>query len=263
MKKWHEIVITVVIILILLLLSFAFLKLPKLYFRHSDEKLNGVVSIGAYDINNEIRSMSVTQLLDVLEKEDVLMVEEEAPVLDKELYDKLIAGTLREFLLLIFDESHEFYVYTLTGFVQEGAAYTSSAYTILEVEEDEIYSARVGALSLEYNMDGYKGSFHIDIVFNLETYDILGISLNDMTPYGVEDFWICLNRWDVLIENLNQYYGVELSWDNLLEGMIESKYLRVVPWDYETEMKKILRTLISSMFETGYEYVELMEMLQE
>ena len=65
------------------------------------------------------------------------------------------------------------------------------------------------------------------------------------------------------IRNLNQYYGVELSWDNLLEGMIESKYLRVVPWDYETEMKKILRTLISSMYETGYEYVELMEMLQE
>lgn len=264
MKKWHEILITFAIIVVLLLLSFGLLKLPKLYFGHSDEKLNGVVSIGAYDIDNEIKPMSMTQLLDVFEKEDVLMVEEEAPVLDKELMDKLVDGTLKDFLLMIFNKDFEPYVYMLTE-LKEEAAYASSAYTVLDVENDEIYSVRVGAMSLAYTTyETYKNNeyVHIDIVFNLDTYDILAVSLSDMTSYPV-DFWACIDKADMIADKLNEYYGMELSWDNLWNGDIARGYLRVTPWGYETEEKRILRTMVSRMYETGYQYVEVTEMLQE
>lgn len=259
MKKWHEILTTFAIILVLLLLSFALLKLPKLYFGHSDEKLNGVVSIGAYDIDNEIKPMSMTQLLDVFKKEDVLMVEEEAPVLDKELLDKLIGGTLKDFLLMIFNKDFESYVYMLTD-IKEGVTYTSSAYTVLNVENDEIYSVRVGAMSLDYPIYQYE-SVRIAIVFNLDTYDILAVSLSDMT--SSVDFWECIDNADMLTDKLNEYYGMELSWDDLWNGGIASSYLRVAPWGYETEEKRIFRTMISRMYETDYQYVDVTELLQE
>lgn len=264
MKKWHEIVTTAAIILILLLLSFALLKLPKLYFGHSDEKLNGVVSIGAYDINNEIKSMSMAQVLDVFEKEDVLMVEEEAPVLDKELFENLISGSLREFLLMIFDKDYEYYAYMLTDLKGE-VSYAGSACTILEMENDEIYSVRVGTLSMEYMYDTIY--YRIDLLFNLDTCDILGIMLNDMSrnPYEV-NFWLCLDTADMVCRNLNQYYGIESSWDNLWNGGIQSNYLRLVPFDDEAETKRVLRTLSSHLYENGYQYVdltEITEMLQE
>lgn len=260
MKKWHEILMTFGIIVVLLLLSFALLKFPKLYFEHSDDNLNGVVSIGAYDIDNEIKPMSMTQLLDVFKKEDVLMVEEEAPVLDKELLDKLVNGTLKDFLRMIFNKDFESYVYMLTE-IKEGAAYVSSAYTVLDVENDEIYSVRVGAMSLDYTMYPYNENVRIDIVFNSDTYDILAVSLSDMN--FLFDFWACIDKADMLTDKLNEYYGMELSWDNLWNGDIAIGYLRVAPWGYETQEKRIFRTMISRMYETGYQYVDVTELLQE
>lgn len=264
MKKWHEILITFAIIVVLLLLSFGLLKLPKLYFGHSDEKLNGVVSIGAYDIDNEIKPMSMTQLLDVFEKEDVLMVEEEAPVLDKELMDKLITGTLREFLMMIFDESYGYNVYSLTQ-PNGGISYASAAYTVLDVENDEIYSARVGAVSLEYaiyGMYGPGGNIYADILFNPDTCDLIEVFLSVDASYEI-DFLTWLDRTGILSDRLNEYYGMELSWDKLWNGEIESNYLKVAPWDYYVEEKRILQTISSHMYETGYRYVDVTEMLQE
>lgn len=161
---------------------------------------------------------------------------------------------------MIFNKDFESYVYMLTD-IKEGAAYSSSAYTILDVENDEIYSVRVGAMSLDYAMYPYNENVRIDIVFNLDTYDILAVSLSDMT-FSV-DFWACIDNADMLTNKLNEYYGMELSWDNLWNGDIASVYLRVTPWDYETEEKRIIRTMISRMYEIGYQYVDVTEMLQE
>ena len=111
----------------------------------------------------------------------------------------------------------------------------------------------------------FESSCRVEIVFNLDTYDILAVYLSAESFYGEGfwDFWIALKDYKVLEEQLNQYYGKELSWENFWNGGVVDHYLTVVPWGYEAEEKRILRTLRSRLNEGCNKYVDFTEMLQE
>ena len=261
MKRCYEILMTVGIVLVLLLLSFGLLELPKRYFEYSDERLNGVLSIGGYDIDNGVKSMTRTQIMEVFEKDDVLMIEEEPFVLDRELADRLIAGSLSEFLMMFFGKEEEKLVYELTNFspFSEGL-YKSAVYNILDVENDEIYSARLGVLSLRDCWNDFYYVTNMAVVFDYDTYDILGVELACENWNSDWDFDWYLDK--DFVKNVNEYYGTDFPWD---ESTLAFKwgYISIIPWDYETMDKKVFQTLVSSMEEGDYQYGNLTEMIQQ
>lgn len=261
MKRCYEILMTVGIVLVLLLLSFGLLELPKRYFEYSDKRLNGVLSIGGYDIDNGVKSMTRAQIMEVFEKDDVLMIEEKPFVLDRELADRLIAGSLREFLMMFFDKGEEELVYELTNFSSVGEGfYKSAVYNILDVENDEIYSARLGVLSLLDYWNDFCHMTHMAVVFDYDTYDILGVELACESGKFTWDFEWYLDK--DFVKNVNEYYGTGITWDESAAAF-KWGYISIIPWDNETMDKKVFQTLMSFMDEGDYLYGNLTEMIQE
>lgn len=261
MKRCYEILMTVGIVLALLLLSFGLLELPKRYFQYSDERLNGVLSIGGYDIDNGVKSMTRAQIMEVFEKDDVLMIEEGPFVLNRESADRLIAGSLSEFLMMFFGKEEEKRVYELTSvsFFSEGF-YKSTVYNILDVENDEIYSARLGVLSLQDYWNDFCHITNMAVVFDYDTYDILGVELACEDGNFDWDFEWYLDK--DFVKNVNEYYGTDIPWDGFTLAF-KWGYISIIPWDYETMDKKVFQTLMSSMEQGDYLYGNLTEMIQQ
>lgn len=244
-KKCCEILMTVGIVLALLLLSFGLLKLPKRYFEYSDKRLGGVLSIGGYDIDNGVKSMTMEQTLDVFEKEDVLIIEEEPFTLDMELGSRLIAGSLREFLMMFFEENMKDMVEMLTDFsdISQGY-YRSTACSLIYVENEEIYSVRLGILVFRdyWNNSAYLNN--LEILFNRDTYEILGVNL-----YGADMMWAEFDRYldkeTDIMERLNGYYGGSRPWEKT-EMEFGGNYFFVTPLTADVMEGKVFRALAAA-----------------
>lgn len=238
MKKWCEFVITAAVVLILVLLSLGLLELPRIYFARSDEQLNGVLSISGYDIDNEIKSMTMAQKMEAFNRDDFLMAEE-ALVPDEELYERL-ETSLEEYLSIIFYDEAIYYLSDIIEFIGRGQ-YRSISYNVIQVEENEIYSMKLGALKME-NED-YAIYASMIIIFDLETYDIFALSLGfdgaGFLPYKVGE--------EVLLE-LNKYYETDILWEETMSN-IDGYFINIMPWDFETYEKTLLRTLMITLQE--------------
>lgn len=247
MKKWHEFAITVAIVLVLLLLSFGLLKLPQVYFAHSDEQLNGVISIGGYDINNGIKSMTMAQKIEAFDREDILMVEEAPVIPDEELYEKLVETSLKEYLsMILYDES----VYFLSDIIYFiwGKEYRSAAYNVIQVDENEIYSMKLGAL--EMTCTDYESVYaSLLIIFDLETYDIFSFYLSYNDGDMPEPFMYKAIAFSNDAETvLNKYYETDIPWEDSVCEVSEYD-IRIMPWSYAVYEKKLLPTIMRTLQE--------------
>lgn len=248
MKKWHEFLVTVVIVLVLLLLSFGLLKLPQVYFAHSDVQLNGVISIGGYDISNGIKSMTMAQKMEAFDREDFLMVEEAPVIPDEELYEKLVETSLKEYLSMILYDESVYFLSDIIDFVW-GKEYRSAAYNVIQVEENEIYSMKLGVLEMT-GTDYESINAGLFIIFDLETYDIFGFTLNYSDAYTPEMFMSKMTDFKNDAQQvLNKYYETDISWEDSMCELSDYN-ISIMPWSYTVYEKKLLPTVMRTLQET-------------
>lgn len=258
MKRWHEFLITAVIVLVLLLLSFELLKLPEVYFAYSDERLNGVQSINSYDIDNEIKSMTMAQKMEIFEEDDLLMMEEGPLICNGELYENLVDKSFREYLSMFYPEGDVEYIINPIRSVWYATPYRSVAYNVIKVKENEIYSMKIGVLELNNNMyDGFY--FSLGVIFDLETYDIYAVSLQS------QDYFDLFNRlWinDDAGLKLKEYYEQDILHEKLFSNIVFDTFI-VFPWDHEITQKKLLQTVIKDMMTTDMQQMDTQKIIDD
>ncbi len=251
MKRWREFLITAVIVMVLLFLSFELLKFPELYFAYSDKRLNGVQSINSYDIDNEIKSMTMAQKMEIFKEDDLLMLEEKPVIRNGELYEKLVEQSFREYLSMFYSEWDTENIINPIWSVWYGASFRSAAYNVIKVKENEIYSMKIGVLELnDINYDGLY--FSLGLLFDLETYDIYAVNLQNSYYYDL--FNKIVIKEDAELK-LNEYYEQDILPEKIFSGIVYDSFC-VFPWDYEILEKRLLQTVVKDMSQSDMQIID-------
>jgi len=258
MKRWREFLITAVIVLALLLLSFELLRFPELYFAYSDQQLNGVQSINSYDIDNEIKSMTMAEKMEVFEEDDLLMMEEGPLIPNGELYENLVDKSFREYLSMFYPEGDAEYIINPIRSIWYAAPYRSVAYNVIKVKENEIYSMKIGVLELNnMNYDSYY--FSLGVIFDLETYDIYAVNLQGENYFDLFNK-LCIEEDAGL--KLKEYYEQDILHEKFFSNIMFDSFI-VFPWDYEITQKKLLQTVTRYMMTTEMHQMDTQKIIDD
>lgn len=235
-KNLREIVITAAVVLALLVLSVLLLKAPQAYFKNADKTFAGVLDTGKFDINNEIKAMSIAQKAEIFRdefEESSYIINEIEFVWNKESLENFLDKSLRNYLHIFYNDYG--HINKIIEKLRAGQ-YRGSAYNIIKVENNDIYSSNIACMDIDYA--DYGENYHTEmwyemlnmqIVFDRETYEILGMQLYTNSESGEAAAYPAYKGKELAML-MEKYYNMPISLEQGTFNMESSYYIIIWPW---------------------------------
>lgn len=225
--------------LLLVVMTIMLIEIPNQYYNKEDEELLGDISVTEYALRAADEDLDIKQKMDVLTRDDCLVVKEsDEGITDEEKQNR--SGALLDEISKMFDENQSTILQQMMTNIYDGLRWKSA--NIVCTIDDMIYSFDVG-------MAGYvdDNGNNIGVIYDIETGKIIHLKAYIASSDSSYSTYDLSESQEAYIATLEDYFDMDISSDNS-EAKAEKNSICASPFSKNEALSTTLATIYDILY---------------